>query len=445
MATFAETREPRALRLPLPAAGPLGAAALAGLLAASALLAIAGAAERRIWYVPSSGRGGLPDWLAGPFHGVGLALAPATGAGLLVAMTACYLLALACARAGAIPARLAIAAVVALHVVFLLAPPLFSADVFGYIDYARLYVVHGLNPYVHGAADAARDPARPFIRWHDIPSPYGPLFSLLSSPLAWVSVPVALWACKTSAALLSLACVALVWRIARRRGVDPTRAIVLVGLNPLLLAYAVGGAHNDFLLLVLLLGAVLLALEERVELAGAGAMLAAGVKASGALVLPFMVLAPQEGRHRRRILLGALAGAVALVVAGGLAFGSDGLDFVGQIHRQQRYVAAESVPRKLAGLLGYDHLPEGLRLLFGIGFAVAVAWLLWATWRRRLDWLAAAGWATLALLVSTAWLVPWYVVWLLPLAAIGRDERLRRATLLFVLYLVWTRVWYLLS
>lgn len=445
MATFVESRELRGVRVPLPAAGPLGVAALGGLLAASALLAIAGAAERRIWYIPSSGRGGLPGWLAGPFHGVGLALAPATGAALLVAMTVCYLLALACARTGAIPARLAIGAVVVLHAVFLLAPPLFSADVFGYIDYARLYVLHGLNPYVHGAADAARDPARPFIRWHDIPTPYGPLFSLMSSPLAWLSVPVALWACKASAALLSLACVALVWRIARRRGVDPTRAILLVGCNPLLLAYAVGGAHNDFLFLVLMLGAVLLLLEERVGLGGAGATLAAGVKASAGLVLPFMVLAPEEGGRRLRVLLGALAGAAALVAVGALAFGSDGLDFVGQIRRQQRYVAAESVPRKLAGLLGFDHLPEGLRLLFGIGFAVAVAWLLWATWRRRLDWLAAAGWATLGLLLSTAWLVPWYVVWLLPLAAVGRDERLRRATLLFVLYLVWTRVWYLLS
>lgn len=445
MAAFAQTRQLRGVRVPAPAPSVLGAAALAGLVASGALLAVAGAAERRIWYVPSSGRGGLPGWLAGPYHGAGLVLQPPAGAALLVAMTACYLLALACARAGAISARVAVATVVAAHVVFLLAPPLFSADVFGYVDYARLYVLHGLNPYVHGAADAIHDPSVPFIRWHDVPTPYGPLFSLLSSPLAWVSVPVALWACKASAALLSLACVALVWRIARRRDVAPTPAILLVGLNPLLLAYAVGGAHNDFLLLVLLLGGVLLALERRPAWGGAAAVLAAGVKASAALVLPFMLLAPQEGRERRRALLGALAGGAAVVALGAVAFGRDGLGFVGQIHRQQRYVAAESVPRKLAGLLGFDYLPEGLRLVFLAGFAAAVAWLLWATWRRRLDWLAGAGWATLALLLSTAWLVPWYLVWLLPLAAVGRDERLRRATLLFFLYLVWTRVWYLLS
>src|SRR6185436_6290716 len=79
-------------------------------------------------------------------------------------------------------ARLAIAAIVAAHVVFLLAPPLFSADVFAYVDYARLAVVHGLDPYVHGAADAPLDPVVPFVRWRDVASPYGPLFTLLSSP-----------------------------------------------------------------------------------------------------------------------------------------------------------------------------------------------------------------------------------------------------------------------
>lgn len=445
MAAFAESRARRGVRLPVPLAAALGAGALAGLLTASALLAIAGAAERRIWYVPSSGRGGFPGWLGGPFHGVGLVLAPATGAALLLAMTACYLLALACARAGAIPARLAVGAVVALHVVFLLAPPLFSADVFGYVDYARLWVVHGLNPYLHGAVDAAHDPVVRFVRWHDVRSPYGPLFTLLSAPLAWVSVPVALWACKTSAALLSLACVALVWRIARRRGVAPVPAILLVGSNPLLLAYGVGGAHNDFLQLALALAAVLLVVEERAEAGGAFAALAAGVKASAGLLLPFLVLAPADARRRRRVLLGALAAGAALLAVGLVAFGHSALSVVGQIQEQQRFVAADSVPRRLAGLLGFDHLPEALRLLFGVGLLAALAWLLQATWRRRVDWLAAAGWATLALLLSTAWLVPWYVVWLLPLAALGRDRRLRAAALLFSLYVVATRVWYLLA
>ena len=62
----------------------------------------------------------------------------------------------------------------------------------------------------------------------------------------------------------------------------------------------------------------------------------------------------------------------------------------------------------------------------------------YALWRtaRGADWRVAAGWTTLALLLSTAWLLPWYAIWLLPLAAVGGDRRLRAATLVFCAYAV---------
>jgi glycosyl transferase family 87 len=417
----------------------LGAAALAGLLAASAWLVIGAAAQRRWFFVPASVRGGFPGWLGGAFSGLDAAIEPRTGAALLVAMAVCYVVVLACARA--LPAWSAIAAIALAHALFLLAPPLFSADVFGYVDYARLDVLHGLDPYAHGAADAPHDAVVPFVRWHDIKTPYGPLFTVASFPLAWLGVPAALWACKGLVAALSLACVALVWRIARRRGIAPVPAIAFVGLNPLLLAYGVGGAHNDFLLVALTLLAVLLVVEGRARGGGVAGALAVGVKASSAIVLPFLVLG--AGRQRRRaVLAGVAAGTAAVLLLAVVAFGGHALGFVSQIKEQQRLVATYSVPSRLAALLGFDHIPHGLRLLALAGFAAALVVLLWRTWRGRADWLAAAGWTTLALLLSTAWLVPWYVVWLLPLAAVSRDRRLTAATLLFCGYVLATRVTY---
>jgi alpha-1,6-mannosyltransferase len=423
----------------------LGIGALVGLLAASLLLAVAASARRRIWFVPASAHGGFPSWLSGPFHGLDFVLLPPRGAVLLIAMFACYLVVLACVRGGGIPTPLGISAVVVAHVIFLLAPLLFSADAFGYIDYARLSVLHGLDPYLHGAADAARDPVVPYVRWRDIPTPYGPLFTLGSAPLAWLSVPAALWAWKVLATSLSLACCALVWRIARRRGVPPEPAILFVGLNPLLLAYGVGGAHNDFLLLALMLAAILLALEERAVSAGALGALAVGVKASGGLLLPFMLMSRPRPPWPRRLLAGMLAGGAVVLLLAVAGFGDEALSFVSQIREQQQFVASESVPSRVASLLSFETLPAGLRLLFGLAFATTLLGLLWATWRERIDWLTAAGWATLALLLSTAWLVPWYVVWLLPLAAVARDPRLRGATLLFCVYVVATRVVYQLA
>jgi hypothetical protein len=40
------------------------------------------------------------------------------------------------------------------------------------------------------------------------------------------------------------------------------------------------------------------------------------------------------------------------------------------------------------------------------------------------------------LVASLAWLVPWYVIWVLPLAALGTSVRLRRAAAAFTIYLV---------
>ena len=43
---------------------------------------------------------------------------------------------------------------------------------------------------------------------------------------------------------------------------------------------------------------------------------------------------------------------------------------------------------------------------------------------RFIDQAGAGGCATLAVLLASAWLVPWYIVWLLPLVALAGDRRL---------------------
>ncbi len=46
-------------------------------------------------------------------------------------------------------------------------------------------------------------------------------------------------------------------------------------------------------------------------------------------------------------------------------------------------------------------------------------WLLRRVWRGQMDWIDGAGWATAAMLVAASSLLPWYVAWLLPLAALA--------------------------
>src|SRR5207244_12367864 len=98
--------------------------------------------------------------------------------------------------AAAVRAWWAITTIVALTVVFTLGPPLFSRDVFNYIDYARLGVIHHLNPYVHAPIAAQHDPVFSFVRWRHTESVYGPLFTLVSFLLGPLGLTGALWAFK---------------------------------------------------------------------------------------------------------------------------------------------------------------------------------------------------------------------------------------------------------
>jgi len=124
---------------------------------------------------------------------------------------------------------------------------------------------------------------------------------------------------------------------------------------------------------------------------------------------------------------------VALVAVAG--FGRHALDAFVLIGSNQDHSSRFSLPHKTAQLLA-ALLPGGpsdylntVRIVFGLAFAAAFLWLLWRTWRGRIDALDAIGWATFAILVATAWLLPWYILWLLPFAALSRDRRLKLATL----------------
>ena len=92
----------------------------------------------------------------------------------------------------------------------------------------------------------------------------------------------------------------------------------------------------------------------------------------------------------------------------------------------QDKVSRYSIPATLARGLGVDVDP--VRSVAVVLFALAFAWLLWRAW-RGMDWVRAAGWATLALLLATAYLTPWYVIWALPLAVVARDRALLALTL----------------
>ena len=140
-----------------------------------------------------------------------------------------------------------------------------------------------------------------------------------------------------------------------------------------------------------------------------------------------------QRRERASLLLSAIA-ALALVAAIGLvAFGSHVLGFLGAVHEEQQLVAVHSIPAETARLFGLHGFPTWWRDLFIAGFVVTTLVALWLTVRGA-DWRTTAGWATLALVICTAWFLPWYAIWPLPLAALSRSRALRAAALVCCAY-----------
>ena len=96
-----------------------------------------------------------------------------------------------------------------------------------------------------------------------------------------------------------------------------------------------------------------------------------------------------------------------------------------------------SVPITFSRIAGVDRGIAQDAALYIYGGLLAYL-LIW-TWRGG-DWVCASAWAALALLLATAWLLPWYLIWLLPLAAISRDKPLQLLTLILTAYQLGARI-----
>ena len=344
------------------------------------------------------------------------------------------------ADAAGLRPRRAIALVAAVQLIVFVGPILLSTDVFSYIAYARMGVEHGVNPYLHGPGSIVGDPVYHYVGqdWKHVATAYGPLYTLLSYPLAPLGVTGALWGMKLEALLASAGTLALLWRCARLRGFDPVWALLVVGANPLFTIYGLGGAHNDLLMIFAMMIAVALMLAPDVtpaREAWAAAAVVAGalIKVTVAALLPFMIIA----RRRLAPVAGTLAALLLGAIVAYVAFGVHGVNVVAALNRDSAFVSSDSFPTEIAHLFGKPGVFPVDHDLLKAGLVGIVAYLLWRTWRGY-DWIAASGWTLLAITVTSTWLLAWYILWPLPLAAIVRDRRLLAATLgvqaLFVLH-----------
>lgn len=369
-----------------------------------------------------------PGWVLG-VYGEGFGIG---GGAYYAALWLAFLAYLGVVAAAPALGRGAVRALVTAAVVaFALAPPLLSLDVFSYVSYGSLQL-DGLNPYEVGPDAISGNPAADRVEdFAGAVSVYGPVFTLVSWPIAGLGPEAALWAMKALAALSVLATCAVVGRFASARGVSPERAVAFVGLNPVVIVHGVGGAHNDVLMALGMIAALWLLASSRPV--GAGVVLIGGVavKAAGALAGPFALAAAARNRA-----LGSFAAALAVasgaVGAAALAlYGTSAVEAVDVLGGSQDRISRWSAPATLSRILGVDL--DLVRAVAIVVFAVVfVGWMVRVV--RGADPVRGAGWTAVALLLATAYMTPWYLVWALPLVAVSRDRALIGLTLAFTAF-----------
>ncbi len=328
----------------------------------------------------------------------------------------------------------------------ILAPPLFSRDVYSYFAQGKL-VLAGIDPYTNGVASVPgwfQDGVDPM--WQLTPTPYGPVFLALERGVAAL-VGENPFLAVIAFRLLAVAGIALlayyVPRLAFHGGIDASKAVWLGVLNPLVLMHFVLGAHNDALMVGLMVAGLTLAIERRPVLGIALVTMGAMVKLIGLLALPFvgLVWAGTRATTRQRVIAWGKSGVVALLtyaVFAALVGGSLGwvraLTTPGEVRTWlSPATALGMLTGNVASWLGLgDHLDLTVGVFRIIGELLAIGivgyLLLKPQGRTPVQGLA---WAFLAVVALGPVVQPWYLLWILPLvAASGLSPRQLQIVLL---------------
>ncbi|MEU1291233.1 polyprenol phosphomannose-dependent alpha 1,6 mannosyltransferase MptB [Streptomyces sp. NPDC005840] len=302
----------------------------------------------------------------------------------------------------------------------LLAPPLFSRDVYSYLAQGAMVDAH-IDVYTHGPSRLGGPLAEEVAPlWQHTGAPYGPVFLAVARGLSGLTrgeLPAGLVGMRVVALLGVALMAAALPRLARHSGADPAAALWLGALNPLVLLHLVAGAHNDAIMLGLL-GVGLVAALGRLPVLGAVLVtLAALVKAPAALGLAAVVLLQvRAGRGPVRATAGTLAAAAATTVAATAVAGT-GYGWIGALDTPvspQNWALTSLLGRATGALL--THLGSGLAPLavpvwhlLGLALTAVLVAAIW--WRLRPRPVYALGLSLAAVAAFGPAVRPWYALW----------------------------------
>ncbi len=343
----------------------------------------------------------------------------------------------------------------------LLSVPVFSRDTYSYLAQGAL-LRDGFDPYLVGPVEnpnSLLDDVSPI--WSATTAPYGPGFILIAKFVTMlvgdnvVAGTMLLRLCMLPGLVL------LIWaapRVARHVGGNGPAALFICALNPLVIIHLMGGVHNEMLMVGLMLAGIALTLD-RHHFAGISVVaLAAAVKATAGLALPFLGwvwmrhLRDRRG-YRAPWAFAVVAAATGLIVIAvfmllstlaGVGLGWLTALLAGNV----KIINWLTVPTATANVIhavggaffsvNFYAVLHFTRIVGVLLIAVSLP-VLW--WRSRSDDRAAVRGIALAMLIVVLFVpaaLPWYYTW--PLAAAAPLVRSPRAIAIIAAFSTWIMV-----
>ncbi len=341
--------------------------------------------------------------------------------------------------------------------------PLNAIDLFIYAVRSHLLTTYRLNP--NAVEPALFWNVDPYVRfasrqWSETPSPYGPLWNLISSPATlldlghiWIAVLIL----KVLVLASAVATAWLIYDIVRHeRPLEATAAAVAYLWNPLLLWEGIGNGHNDVVVMLPVVAAIWCwrrGYDRWVILLLVASVL---TKYVTALLVPFAILLLWQ-RHRSwparlRLAGWSIGGATAVTyVALYPFFDFDALRASAESQSGIFLASLGAAAIYVSNLLDLRvPIAQSYQIISSALLALTLLVLLTALGRGRLRFERVLFEAMFALLLLATWnFRPWYIIWLVTLVALlpagwpfWRTTVWGAGALLSYAHYIWIREWW---
>ncbi len=320
----------------------------------------------------------------------------------------------------------------AVYASFIAMYPTNAIDVYIYAARSRLLTSYGENP--NGFQPVVHWESDPYMRfasreWADNLSPYGPLWNQLAAPMTWIggdSIGAAVIGFKLLSAASAITIAWLIYSIVNDRHPEWALPAALFWLwNPLVLWDGIGNAHNDVTLMLPVVAALWSWQKRRDHMVVPWVLVSILIKYVTVILIPVAIIAvwrrTSDHRTRATIALWSATATIGLLAVSMFPF-YDVDAIVASLREQGTKVAASPAWAIRATLREWSIADVPAQTIINVAYAliavVITSWMV-AVWRRP-DRLPRAVFEVMFIfmIVASTNQRAWYVIWLVPLAAI---------------------------